>query len=52
VSFFISVPLYLWSRGNLQFGGHTWWKFNLQKAETNADPELKAIKRQSLMMLV
>jgi len=51
VSLVIYIPLYLWSRGNLLFDEHTWWKFTLQRTDLNADPELKVIRRRSLVML-
>jgi len=51
VSLAIYIPLYLWSRGNLLFDEHTWWKFSLQRVDSNADPELRVIRRRSLVML-
>ena len=49
LSFVIYIPLYLWSRGNIQLDEHTWWKFTFQHADL--DLELKVVRRRSLMML-
>jgi len=51
VSLVIYIPLYLWSRGNLLFDEHSWWKLSLKRVESNADPELKVIRRRSFVML-
>jgi len=51
VSVVIYIPLYLWSRGNLLFDEHTWWKFTLRRVDSNADSELKVIRRRSMVML-
>jgi len=50
-SIVIYVPLWLWSRGNISINEHSWWKFTLQRADSNADPALKGNRRRSLMML-
>jgi len=51
-SLVIYIPLYLWSRGNLLFDEHTWWRITLQRVGLNADPELKVIQRRSMVMLL
>jgi len=48
-SFVTYIPLYLWSRGNLLFDEHTWWKFTLQRVGLDTDPERK--RRRSLVMV-
>lgn len=50
-SFIIYIPLYLWARGNIDFNERTWWKFTFRHVDSNANPELKEDRQQSLVML-
>ncbi|KAF5320691.1 hypothetical protein D9619_001330 [Psilocybe cf. subviscida] len=53
VSTVIYVPLYFWSRGNIQIDDRAWWKFSFQRAGNSAvDPALKGVRRRALIMLI
>ncbi|KAH9484981.1 hypothetical protein JR316_0001885 [Psilocybe cubensis] len=51
-SIVVYVPLYLWSRGNITFDDHSWWKLHWHRADENTDPALTGIRRRSLIMLL
>ncbi|KAF9482233.1 hypothetical protein BDN70DRAFT_801951 [Pholiota conissans] len=51
VSFFIYIPLYFWSRGNINIDDKSWWRFSFQRSDPHASPTLKVVRRQALAML-
>ncbi|KIK09770.1 hypothetical protein K443DRAFT_671094 [Laccaria amethystina LaAM-08-1] len=50
VSIATYIPLYLWSRGNINFDNASWWKFTIQRADHSEG--LRGIRRRSLIMLL
>jgi len=50
VSALTYIPLYFWSRGNINFDNASWWKFTIQRADHSEG--LKGIRRRSLIMLL
>lgn len=50
VSTLTYIPLYFWSRGNINFDNASWWRFTIQRADQSEG--LKGIRRRSLIMLL
>lgn len=50
VSIITYIPLYFWSRGNINFDNASWWRFTIQRADDSEG--LKGIRRRSLIMLL